>query len=188
MATVNSNDLVLLEASDMISPLHAVINTVTQSVSNRMDASIRIWPVADTAARTALVNQIGTANISADKPLYVSRADAPVTRKLQVTYDGVYWRAIRTDDNIRVIVGSVNIPTSASSTSYQAPITFPTGTFNGAPVVLPSISATFPNMWRTTVSGVSSTGATVNVYKDAAAGSSAVTVSVPWVAIGFGDN
>lgn len=91
MATTDSNGIVRVEAGDDVSPLHPVLNSIAQSVSDAFNAETRIWPVANVTARANKVAAIGTANITATKPLFVWRGNATQGRNLEYTVDGSTW-------------------------------------------------------------------------------------------------
>lgn len=91
MATTDSNGIVKVEMGDDIAPLHPVFNALATSVSNAISARSSVWPVANVAARTAKVNEIGIGNITATKPLLVWRGDAPIGRNLEYTLNGSAW-------------------------------------------------------------------------------------------------
>lgn len=91
MATADSNGLVLYNNGDQLTPLAPVLNAITTSVSNAFNKNARIWNVANIAARTTLVSQIGAGNISVAKPLFVWRGDAATGKNLEYTINGTDW-------------------------------------------------------------------------------------------------
>lgn len=91
MATADANGIAIIQDADNLSPLHPVFNLLGQSVSNAFDANTRIWPVANETARSAKVTEIGLANITGAKPLFVWRANAPAGRNLEFSTNGTVW-------------------------------------------------------------------------------------------------
>lgn len=91
MPSVDSNGIAQFSNTDMLTPLASNLNAIGTSVSAAFNANIRIWPVANTAARTALVTSIGAANITTAKPLFVWRADATGGRNLEFSTNGTSW-------------------------------------------------------------------------------------------------
>lgn len=100
MAYNDSNGILRVETSDDVSQLHSVFNSLAQSVSNAIGSNVRIWSVANVAARAAKVAEIGAANITAAKPLIVWRADAPPGRNLEYTINGSSWIYYQSDDGM----------------------------------------------------------------------------------------
>ena len=91
MATTTSLGLPIFTATDNLTPLAGTFNLVSNATELAIKSSNRILSVADVAGRTALVTSTGTANISAEKPLMVWRADAPAGRNYEYTTDGSTW-------------------------------------------------------------------------------------------------
>lgn len=91
MATTDKNGIVRFSDADIITPLAPVLNSIGSSVSSALDKNARIWNVANTSARSALVAQIGASNISLSSPLFVWRADAATGLNLEYTINGVNW-------------------------------------------------------------------------------------------------
>lgn len=65
----DDNGIVRFEALDNIAPLQVNLNAALESVSDALDSSTRIWPVANASERDAL----GTGTPT--KPLFAYRAD-----------------------------------------------------------------------------------------------------------------
>lgn len=88
MGTTDSNGVYFYEETDPATPLHTLLNTGQQSVSNAVDLTTRIFEVANTTERNALVAERSPSD---SRPLFVWRADAPSDAKLEVTTDGTTW-------------------------------------------------------------------------------------------------
>jgi hypothetical protein len=91
MSTINGNGILFYEVTDDVAPLETMLNTGQLSVSEALDATARIFPVADVAARTALAAAYSP---SASNPLYVDRANAPTYGCLERTADGTTWTSV----------------------------------------------------------------------------------------------
>ena len=96
MGTTDANGVYFYEDTDPVSPLHTLLNlgqtSISTALSNQLAASSRIYPIANEAARAALVAKYPP---SASKPLYAHRANAPVGRELEYTTDGTRWRSVK---------------------------------------------------------------------------------------------
>lgn len=90
MPTSDPNGLPIFNESDA-TVLHTLLNTLSSGMSNWINGSPRFKRVATIAARNALVSSIGTANITADSPLLVWRADAAAGSQLEYTTNGTTW-------------------------------------------------------------------------------------------------
>ena len=82
------NGVMYVEDTDDISPLNALLNALQQSVSDSLDAGVRIWFANTTAERDALAS---TMNPSPANPLVVWRRPASRDRYIEYTMDGTTW-------------------------------------------------------------------------------------------------
>lgn len=73
---------------------------LTNDLRKMMESAFTIVPVANTAERGALVAELVAAGRgpTAARPLYVDRADATPTARLEVTYSGSAWAPIQSGD------------------------------------------------------------------------------------------
>lgn len=90
MATTDANGIVFYETTDPVSPLQTLLNSGQQSISNALSATVRVWPVADATARTAILALKGS---SAANPLFVWQADVKAT----LVHDGTSWTGLLGD-------------------------------------------------------------------------------------------
>jgi hypothetical protein len=84
MGTIDANGIYFYEETDAVSPLHTLLNTGQQSVSDAFDGTTRIYPVSNTTTRNALATGFTP---STTDPLLVYRADA----KQIESNDGTGW-------------------------------------------------------------------------------------------------
>lgn len=113
MATTDSNGILFYEVTDSVSPLQVLLNSGQQSISDALNTTARIFPVASIAARNALSTTYGP---TASKPLYVNRADAVSGRQTEYTVNGTEW--------IIIPAGYTSITAFTSYTGADAPGTF----------------------------------------------------------------
>lgn len=106
MATLDDNGILFYEETDPISPIHTLLNTGQQSVSNAFGEASRIWKVDNAGERNALAVARAA---SAANPVYVHQADAPVASRLKVSEDptGNVWRTIYAGDDTGWISASL---------------------------------------------------------------------------------
>jgi hypothetical protein len=90
MGTTDANGILFMEETDSISPFQTLINAHMQSVTDALDATPRIFPVANEAARTAALAAHGA---SASLPLFVYRIDL---ESIEMTKGGgtPIWRTV----------------------------------------------------------------------------------------------
>jgi hypothetical protein len=91
MGTIDDNGIYFYEDTDAVSPLHTLLNVGQQSISDAFDATARIFPVANVAARTALATAYSP---TTSKPLYVHRADAGAAKELEYSTNGSTWTTV----------------------------------------------------------------------------------------------
>lgn len=91
MGTINSNGIFVYDDTESLSPLSSYMNLQGSALSTRLGQDVRFKKVANEAARTAYVNEVGIANISAANPLAVHRQNAPEGLRFEVTYNGTTW-------------------------------------------------------------------------------------------------
>lgn len=94
MGTINSNGIFVYDDTESLSPLSSYMNLQGSALSTRLAQDIRFKKVANEAARTSYVNEVGIANISAANPLAVYRQNAPEGLRFEVTYNGTSWDPI----------------------------------------------------------------------------------------------
>lgn len=87
MGTIDNNGVYFYETTDAISPLQTLLNVGQQSVSDSLDSTARIFPVPNTAERTALT---ALRPPSPTDPLIVYRGD---TKRVEVS-DGTGWNPV----------------------------------------------------------------------------------------------
>lgn len=87
MGTTDDNGIYFPETTDAVSPLQVLMGVMQQSVSDAFDATLRTWPVANSAARTALLASRGS---SAAKPLVVYQQDTDQVWR----HNGSNWRMV----------------------------------------------------------------------------------------------
>lgn len=122
MGTTDANGVYFYEDTDAVSPLHTLLNVGQTSVSNALNATPRIFPAADTAARNTLRNELGS---SASKPLFVYRQDAARVE----WHDGSRWH-VTADTTIGRVLWSTGALlgqgytsiTSVNATSLGGPV------------------------------------------------------------------
>ena len=98
MGTINSNGIFVYDDTESLSPLSSYMNLQGSALSTRLSQDVRFKKVANEAARTAYVNEVGVANISASNTLAVHRSNAPEGLRFEVTYNGTTWRVIADKD------------------------------------------------------------------------------------------
>lgn len=94
MGTINSDGIFIYDDTESLSPLSSYMNLQGSALSTRLAQDVRFKKVANEAARTAYVNEVGIANISAANPLAVHRQNAPEGLRFEVTYNGTTWRTL----------------------------------------------------------------------------------------------
>lgn len=74
---------------------------LTNDLRRMMESATTIVPVTNTAARDALVAALGAAGRppSADRPVYVSRADATPGVQTEFSTDGTNWKSLAATDD-----------------------------------------------------------------------------------------
>lgn len=97
MATIDSNGVLFYQDSDNFTP-PVSLNLAQSNLSDLLAAGVRFKRVANTTARSALVTSIGLANITADNPLFVWRADATAGFRLEYTSNGSDWYTVVTSE------------------------------------------------------------------------------------------
>ena len=97
MATIDSNGVLFYQDSDNFNP-PASLNLAQSNLSDLLAAGVRFKRVANITARSALVTSIGLANITADNPLFVWRADATAGFRLEYTSNGSDWHTVVTSE------------------------------------------------------------------------------------------
>lgn len=97
MATIDSNGVLFYQDSDNFTP-PASLNLAQSNLSDLLSSGVRFKRVANTTARSALVTSIGLANITADNPLFVWRADATAGFRLEYTSNGSDWHTVVTSE------------------------------------------------------------------------------------------
>ncbi len=99
MATIDSNGVLFYQDSDNFTP-PASLNLAQSNLSSLLGESPRFKKVANTTTRSALVTSIGLANITADNPLLVWRADAAAAAgsQLEYTTNGSTWNVLVTSE------------------------------------------------------------------------------------------
>lgn len=98
MPTTDSNGLVLYTSPDELTPLETAFNVLTASISDAFDSNVRIFTVANVAARNALANQ---RTPTKENPLLVWRQDI----KLFEINDGTGWNGFTAEPNTMVVNG-----------------------------------------------------------------------------------
>lgn len=97
MATIDSNGVLFYQDTDSFTP-PASLNLAQSNLSDLLSSGVRFKRVANTTARSALVTSIGLANITADNPLFVWRADATAGFRLEYTTNGSDWHTVVTSE------------------------------------------------------------------------------------------
>lgn len=93
MPTTTELGLPLFNGTDNVTPLATTLNLISSTATSAMLAAVRIQTVANTTARNALV---ATFNPTAQKPLFVWRADATAGQNIEYTTNGVDWATVLT--------------------------------------------------------------------------------------------
>lgn len=142
MGTTDSNGIYFYEDTDAVSPLHTLLNLGQTSVTNALDATARIWPIANTAARTALV---AAHPPTASEPLYAHRADAPEGQRLEVTIDGTTWTPVNNSGLVAVTGGAITGTAPPVGTLLKEVTVFATFNSSTAGRNVVNFGYTFPN-------------------------------------------
>lgn len=103
------------DSSTVISPIETLLANMQASVDSYLGANSVIHPIANVAARAALVALYPP---TASTPLFAWRQDAPVQFQLEYTVDGTNWVAFTS--------GSTFLPSYASTGARDAAYPTPT--------------------------------------------------------------
>lgn len=128
MATIDSNGLVLWETTDSVSPLQALINGATTSVSNALNTNARIFRVANSTGQSALLTSRGA---TASNPLLTYRTD---TGNIEIN-DGSSWQLIYTPSASTSVAATAGTGFTGSISAYKSQdnIVTLTGALGGTP-------------------------------------------------------
>ena len=116
MGTINSDGIFVYDDTESLSPLSSYMNLQGSALSTRLTQDVRFKKVTNEAARTAYVNEVGIANISAANPLAVHRQNAPEGLRFEVTYNGTTWRTLADKEYYDSLdTGWVDLPVNATN-------------------------------------------------------------------------
>lgn len=122
MGTINSDGIFIYDDTESLSPLSSYMNLQGAALSTRLAQDVRFKKVANEAARTAYVNEVGIANISAANPLAVHRQNAPEGLRFEVTYNGTTWRTLADKEYYDAQdTGWINVPLASGFTFNVQP-------------------------------------------------------------------
>lgn len=131
----------------------------TELAAHNAELARMVVVVQNAAHRDSLTSHGYTATPS--RPLIVWRLDAPLANKLEVSTDGTAWTSLGTPPMASGIT-AVPAPTPANGADYvQVTITFPSGRFTAAPMLLINPSSARTN---TQIVSITAASAAVRVY------------------------